>query len=165
MAGFEGYINVSFIFFAAWFGSSLIFGRAYCAYCCQWGAAQEVMGDVIPKQLDPNKKKRNRKIKYVVFVVWMFFLVLGPIMVGGYVNGISFFYPGSEPIDLISFDPRTPTQLIFYFGILSSVVILFTLVGGKRSFCASWMSSAQIPYYPRVYRILSSRQNQGTGLP
>lgn len=137
MGGFEGYLTLSFIIFSVWFISSLFIGRAYCAYGCQWGAAQEVMGDVMPKKLDPKRKKQNRKIKYVVFVIWIVFIVLGPLMLGGYINGINIFYP-NEPNDLmnlVSFDATAIGQLIIYFGILGSVVLLFTLVGGKRAFC------------------------------
>jgi len=138
MGGFEGYITLSFIIFAIWFISSLFIGRAYCAYGCQWGAAQEVLGDVVPKQLDPNKKGRNRKIKYPIFVLWIAFIILGPIMTAGYINGLNIFFPGEpgDPLSLVSFDPSAIGQLIFYFGILSTVVVLFTLVGGKRAFCA-----------------------------
>lgn len=137
IGGFEGYITMSFVVFSVWFISSLFLGRAYCAYACQWGAAQEVLGDVVPKKLDPSKKKRNRKIKYGVFVVWILFIILGPILAGGFINGINIFYPGevTDPLSLISFDPSAIGQLIFYFGILGSVVVLFVLVGGQRAFC------------------------------
>jgi polyferredoxin len=137
MAGFEGYISLSFVIFAIWFLSSFFVGRAYCAYGCQWGASQELLSDAIPKKLDPNKKNRNRKIKYGIFVIWIFFLILGPLIGGGYYNGLNLLYP-NEPTDfisIISFDNRAANQLFFYFGILGSVAILFTLVGGGRSFC------------------------------
>jgi len=137
MGGFEGYITLSLIIFSVWFISSLFIGRAYCAYGCQWGAAQEVMADVLPKQLDPEKKRRNRKIKYIIFGLWIFFIILGPIMVGGYISGINIFYPNMEnnPMSLVSFDATAMGQMIFYFGILFSVVVLFTIIGGKRAFC------------------------------
>ncbi|MFX1575031.1 MAG: 4Fe-4S binding protein [Promethearchaeota archaeon] len=137
MAGFEGYINLSFIIFGIWFVSSLFFGRAFCSYACQWGAAQEVMGDVVPKPLDPEKKANRRKIKYIVFVIWIIFIVLGPILAMGYVNGFNPYYPSpvDDPSGLISLSEVVIGQFIFYFGIIASVVILFTLVGGKRSFC------------------------------
>ena len=114
--GFEGYITMSFLVFSVWFISSLFIGRAYCAYGCQWGAGQEVLGEMVPKQLDPNKKKRNRKIKYIVFVIWIVFVVLGPILALGYPNGLNIFYPSpSDDISgLFSFDIRALGQLIFY---------------------------------------------------
>ncbi len=136
MGGFEGYISLSFVVFTIWFISSLFFGRAYCAYGCQWGASQEVFGYVVPKPLDAKKKKRNRKVKYVVFVVWIVLIVLGPIMTLGYINGFSPFYPTpNDPTSIISLNNPNITQLMFFFGIIGSIVLLFGLVGGNRSFC------------------------------
>lgn len=83
MGGFEGYITLSFIIFAVWFISSLIFGRAFCAYGCQWGAAQEVLGDSVPKQLDPTKKKSRRNIikyKSSIFIHTLFVLSFSTIL-------------------------------------------------------------------------------------
>jgi polyferredoxin len=136
IGGFEGYITISFIVFVVWFISSLFIGRAYCSYGCQWGAAQEVLSNVVPKPLDPSKKTKRRKIKYVVFIVWIVFVVLGPILNLGYSMGFSPFYPTPEdPTGLISWNGVEIGQFIFYFGILGSVVILFVLIGGNRSFC------------------------------
>ena len=136
MGGFEGYITISFIIFSIWFISSLFIGRAYCAYGCQWGATQELLGYVIPKSLDPEKKNRRRKIKYVVFIIWIFFIALGPILNMGYPFGFSPFYPTPEdPTAIISWNDVAIGQLVFYFGIIGTVVILFVLVGGNRSFC------------------------------
>jgi len=136
MGGFEGYITMSFLFFTIWFGSSLFVGRAYCSYICQWGAAQEVLGYTVSKPLDPAKKKNRRKIKYIVFIIWIIFIALGPIMNMGYIFGFSPFYPTPEdPTGIISWNSVAIGQFIFYFGILGSVVILFVLVGGNRSFC------------------------------
>jgi len=136
MGGFEGYTTLSFIIFAVWFTSSLFFGRAFCAYGCQWGAAQEVLGDTIPKQLDPAKKKNRRKIKYVLFIIWIVFVALGPILNLGYQYGFNPFYPTPEdPTGLISWNEFAIGLMIFYFGIIGSVAILFTIIGGKRSFC------------------------------
>jgi ferredoxin-type protein NapH len=138
MGGFEGYITLSFVVFSVWFLSSLFVGRAYCAYGCQWGASQEILGDAIPKVLDPLKKDKRRKIKYVVFVTWIIFVILGPILNMGYVFGFSPFYPNptTQLEGLISFAEVQIGQYVFYFGIIGSVAILFTLMGGKRAFCA-----------------------------
>jgi len=138
MGGFEGYITMSFLIFAIWFFSSLIIGRAYCAYSCQWGACQEILDNTIPKKLDLDKKKTRRKIKYIVFVIWIVFIALGPILNLGYAYGLNLLYPSLDEglMAIVSFHEVQITQLIFYFGIIGSVVILFTLVGGKRSFCS-----------------------------
>lgn len=138
MGGFDGYISLSLIFFIGWFLSSLVFGRAYCSHVCQWGACQEILGDAIPKKLDPSKKNKRRKIKYPIFVIWVLFIALGPIMTMGYINGFNPYYPNAsdEVTGLISFSGEVHfMQLILYFGIIGSVAILFVLVGGKRSFC------------------------------
>ena len=136
MGGLEGYISMSFLIFAIWFGSSLILGRAYCSYLCQWGAAQETLGYVVPKPLDPSKKKKRRIIKYIIFVIWIAFVALGPILNMGYLYGFNPFYPTpDDPTGIISLNGVDIGQFIFYFGILGSVVVLFVLIGGNRSFC------------------------------
>ena len=134
MAGFEATINLSFIIFSIWFISSLFFGRAYCAYACQWGAIQEVLANQIPKPLDANKKNKWRKVKYLVFMIWIPFIFLGPILAGGYI-GLDIFYPNpSSEGSLISFDVNIG-QMVFYFGIQILIAVMFTLIGGNRSFC------------------------------
>jgi len=136
MGGFEGYITLSFLIFSIWFVSSLFGGRAYCAYGCQWGAAQEVLGYVVPKPLDQSKKRKRRKIKYIIFVLWIIFVALGPILSLGYFNGFSPYYPTpTNPTGIISWNGVSIGLFIFYFGIIGSVVILFVLVGGNRAFC------------------------------
>jgi ferredoxin-type protein NapH len=138
MGGFVGYITLSFVVFSVWFISSLFFGRAFCAYGCQWGASQEILADAIPKQLDSSKKDKRRKVKYFVFVVWIVFIALGPILNMGYILGFNPFYPNSptQIEGIVSFAEVQLGQYIFYFGIIGLVAILFTLVGGKRAFCA-----------------------------
>ena len=79
-------------------------GRAYCAYGCQWGVIQEVLGYVVPKPLDSSKKRKRRKIKYIVFVIWIIFVALGPILSMGYSNGFSAYYP----------TPNDPTGIILW---------------------------------------------------
>lgn len=137
MGGFEGYMTMSFLIFAIWFISSFFVGRAYCAYGCQWGATQELLGYAVPKKLDAAKKNKRRKIKYIVFIIWIVFVALGPILTLGYINGFSPYYPTpGDPTGIVSWNELQIGQLIFYFGIISSVVILFGLVGGNRSFCS-----------------------------
>lgn len=135
-AGFEATINFSFILFGVWFISSLFLGRSYCAYVCQWGAIQEIYGDVKPKKLDRKKKKRNSWIKYVVFAVWITFVILGPVAAGGWVNGLDLGYP-NQPGDIqwVSFDAAAAGSLVFYFGIQIGIVILFCGFAGTRGFC------------------------------
>ncbi|MBY8988406.1 MAG: 4Fe-4S binding protein [Candidatus Lokiarchaeota archaeon] len=136
MGGLEGYLTLSFLIFSIWFISSLFVGRAYCAYGCQWGAAQEVLGYIVPKSLDSSKKGKRRKIKYIVFVLWIIFVALGPILNMGYFNGFSAYYPTpTDATGIISWNGVSIGLFIFYFGIIGSVVILFGLVGGNRAFC------------------------------
>jgi polyferredoxin len=85
--------------------------------------------------LDESKKKSRRKIKYIVFVLWIIFIILGPLLAGGY-QSIQIYYPNPpENQTLISFDGTVPIQLIFYFGIQIFIAVLFTLISGNRSFC------------------------------
>lgn len=134
-AGFQAVINLSYIIFGLWFLSSLIFGRAYCAFACQWGAIQEVFGYTVPKKLNKVKKFRNRKIKYVVFAIWIIFVILGPILAGGFINGVNIAFPNEAGSSLISFEGTFNGGHIFYFGIQIILAIIFGLWFGGRSFC------------------------------
>lgn len=131
MAGFEGYISLSFLFFAGWFISSIFLGRLYCAYGCQWGAMMEIYGDTIKKPLDPTKKARNSKIKYPVFVIWVAFIILGPFVAGGYLS-VNPYYP-DENHNLVSWDGGLGGA--FFFFLIPALLLLVTLVGGRRAFC------------------------------
>ena len=68
----------------------------------------------------------------------MLFIALGPILTSGYINGFNPYYPSpiDDPTAIVSLAGEVVVmQFIFYFGIIGSVAILFTLIGGKRSFC------------------------------
>lgn len=139
VAGFQAVINMSYIIFGLWFLSSLIFGRAYCAFACQWGAIQEIFGYTVPKKLHPTKKAKARAIKYFVFAIWIVFVVLGPILAGGFVNGTNVYFPNLADEDgrntLFSFSEYFNGGHIFYFGIQITLAIFFGLLFGCRSFC------------------------------
>jgi len=51
----------------------LLFGNLYCGYICPFGAAQELLGYVVPRRFRPNPDRREmraaRFVKYVVLAV------------------------------------------------------------------------------------------------
>ena len=83
MAGFERTINMSLIIFSLWFLSSFLFGRAYCSIACPWGAMQEIYANLVPKKLYKTRKYKLRYMKYPIFVIWIAFIIMGPLISGG----------------------------------------------------------------------------------
>lgn len=134
-AGFDAIINLSYIFFGLWFLSSLIFGRAYCSWICQWGAIQELFYYTIPQKLGL-RKEAGRLVKYFVFIVWMVFVIIGPIVAGGFSNGFSPYYPNADGGSIMSFSEQFNGGHIFYFGIQLILAVMFGLIFGGRSFCS-----------------------------
>ena len=136
VAGFQAVINLSYIIFGLWFLSSLVFGRAYCSLACQWGAIQEVFSYSVPKKLGLKHKNKGRIAKYFVFAFWIIFVILGPLLAGGFINGVSIFFPNEEGTTLFSFSENFNGGHIFYFGIQLILAVMFGLWFGGRSFCS-----------------------------
>ena len=113
--------------FSIMFISSMVFGRIYCATICPWGACQETLGLLIQKNLKPQKKTRNRKIKYIVFILWIAAIILAVISAGGY-KEIDLAFPGG----FISIDG---VEVYFYWFLILGLIGLFILVAGTRGFC------------------------------
>lgn len=132
-SGFMGYINLSMVIFSIWFLSSLFLGRLYCSYACPWGAMQEIYGTNINKPLDKTKKDKRRKIKYVIFLVWIS-VIIAAISTSAPNLVLNIYFP-NEQNSLVSFESEPNGSWIFYFGIQFLIGVLLTAIIGNRGLC------------------------------
>lgn len=129
--GFEGVLSGSAVLFAGMLLTSIIFGRAFCSWICPAGGLQDICSDIVKK----SPGKRQKYIKYFIWVPWLASIALGFISAGG-LKQIDIFYCTDYGISV-----SAPTGYIMYFFVVTSIVVL-SLTLGKRSFCHSvcWMA-------------------------
>jgi len=132
----NGIINGSFIVFTGLFFTSLIFGRAWCAYICPGGGLMEFCGKVNDKKF---KGGRRDWVKYFIWVTWLGVIVTFAIIAGGY-SAINFFHLTDSGISV-----DRPEGYIIYL-IVVFVLFALTLAAGKRGGChyGCWMAPFMI---------------------
>ena len=132
----EGIINGSFIVFVALFISSLIFGRAWCAYLCPGGGLMEFGGMVHDKTCKGGKRNL---IKWAIWVPWIGIIATFAIMAGGY-SAINMFHLTESGISVDS-----PSGYIIYLIVVFTLLLL-TCAAGKRAGChyICWMAPFMI---------------------
>ena len=119
----KGIICGSFIMFILLFLASIFLGRAFCAWACPLGGAQEI--------LSPLKKKmaiKGRHIKWFLWVPWILAIIILAIRHGGYEKLNPLFRTTH------GFSLANKYLAIAYSGILLLLLVSF-FAGGKRSFC------------------------------
>lgn len=128
---FAGIATGSFLLFAALFGFSLIFGRAFCSWVCPAGALQDTCSHVVNRPASP----RQNKIKYIIWLPWLLSIVAGFLSAGG-VKGLNPLYFTESGISV-----SQPAAFITYFAVVLLIVSV-SLLFGRRSFCHSlcWMA-------------------------
>lgn len=132
MAAARGIINASLIVFGLLFVFSLFFGRAFCAYVCPAGAAQDCMSEV---NGNPFKGKWRNKIKYFIWAPWLLGIAALAITAGGYA-GIDIFFMTEGGISV-----DEPFKYIIFYGIYL-IFIALSFIFGKRAACHTvcWMA-------------------------
>lgn len=132
----EGIINGSFIVFIGLFLSSLIFGRAFCAYICPGGGLMEFGGMVHNKKCKGGKRNW---IKWFIWVPWIGMIATFAIMAGGY-TAINMFHLTDSGISVDS-----PSGYIIYLAVVFGL-LLITFAAGKRAGChyICWMAPFMI---------------------
>ncbi len=132
----QGIINGSFIVFTALFVSSLIFGRAFCAYICPGGGLMEFGGMVHNKSCKGGKRNL---IKWFIWVPWIGMIATFAILAGGYTS-INMLHLTDSGISVDS-----PSGYIIYLSVVFGLLIL-TYVAGKRAGChyICWMAPFMI---------------------
>ncbi|SHO51369.1 4Fe-4S binding protein [Anaerocolumna xylanovorans] len=133
---FLGIATGSFLIFAALFFFSLVFGRAFCGWICPAGGLQECCSLVVDKKITG---KNTNRIKYIIWVPWLFTIILGFITAGG-IKSVNFFYMTDHGISASGV-----TGYIVYLFIIALITVL-ALTLGKRGMCHSicWMAPFMI---------------------
>lgn len=122
----DGILNGSAIIFGLLLLFSIVGSRLFCGWLCPGGAVQDFVASSNNRQW--NSKWKNLS-KYIIWVVWFSFIV--------------FLWIQNRPLKgdflyFINFDK----QFIIIYGIVMSVIYLFTLLTGRRGMCHSlcWMA-------------------------
>jgi ferredoxin-type protein NapH len=136
MAAARGVINAGLIVFLLLFISSLFFGRAFCAYVCPAGAAQDCMSEVNGK---PFKGGWRNRIKYFIWVPWLLGIAALAVMAGGY-GSIDLFFMTDGGISV-----NEPYKYLIFYGVYL-IFIALSFIFGKRAACHSicWMAPFMI---------------------
>lgn len=136
MAGAEGIINASFIFFSLLFFSSLLFGRFWCGWICPAGAMLEF---ATPLNNKPVPSKKIDWIKWCIWVPWVLLIITFFVKAGG-VKRIIPFYQFEMGITFLQ-----PYWYFIYF-IVIGLFLLLSIFMGKRAGCHSicWMAPFMI---------------------
>jgi polyferredoxin len=132
----EGIINGSFIVFIGLFLTSLVFGRAFCAYICPGGGLMEFGGMVHNKT---SKGGKRNLIKWFIWVPWIGIIITFAIMAGGY-KSINMFHLTESGISVDS-----PSSYVIYLSVVFGLLLL-TYASGKRAGChyVCWMAPFMI---------------------
>ena len=132
----QGIINGSFIVFILLFVTSLVFGRAFCAYLCPAGGLMEFGGTVQDKK---TKGGKRNLIKYAIWVPWLGMIAIFSIIAGGYTS-INFFHLTDSGISV------DRPEAYFIYLIVVFLFLVITFISGKRAGChyICWMAPFMI---------------------
>jgi len=127
-------ITGSFIAFSLQFLSSLFLGRAFCGWVCAAGGAQEAFITVRNKRVT-----KGNFVKWIIWTPWIIAIIAIAVKNGGY-KEINPFYRTQYGLSI-----SNVYALITYLIVLSLIVIP-TLIFGRRSFChhICWMAPFMI---------------------
>lgn len=123
---FEKVIGGAFVIWMLFLLSSLIFGRAACAYVCPYGGLQMLIDKFHGKKL--KKLSWLRWVKYGLGVVWISAIVIPLILVTGS-KQFNMLYLTENFVSVDQWG-----KLIFYY-VLIAVLAIMPLLLGKRADC------------------------------
>lgn len=125
-ASFEGMLGGAFFTWLTMLISSLVFGRAWCAYVCPYGGLQLITDKCIGKKL--LDMKWLRALKYVLGLIWLGFMGFLIISKKSYLK-INYFYNAENIVSVDSMH----TLIIYYF--ITGAIFILSLAIGKRAVC------------------------------
>lgn len=123
---FENVIGGAFVIWMLFLASSLIFGRAACAYVCPYGGLQMLIDKFQGKSL--KQIAWLRWFKYGLGVVWAAAIIVPLVLLGGH-KQFNMLYLTEN---FVSVDHWV--KLIFYYVLIAALAIMPLLVG-KRAVC------------------------------
>ena len=137
----EGFFTISLLVFSLLFITSIILGRAWCAWVCPVAGLQEACSYINNKKVNVKKLKT---IRYIIFGIWLATLVTLLILAGGF-KSVNLFYFTDNGISV-----DMPLKYIIYYSVLLILVVL-NLTIGKRGSCHAicWMA----PFMTAGYHI------------
>jgi polyferredoxin len=132
----KGIVVAGFITFTLQFLSALIFGRAICGWLCPAGGLQEACFQACEK---PVRIGKADWIKWLIWIPWIMIIIVFFIRAGGF-NSVHPLYKFENGISV-----DEPGAYIIYF-IVVGIIVLLSLIVGKRAFChyGCWMAPFMI---------------------
>lgn len=123
---FEKVIGGAFVIWMLFLISSLVFGRAACAYICPYGGLQLLIDKFHGKEL--KQVAWLRKFKYALGIVWAAAIIAPLAMLGGS-GRFNMLYMTENFVAVDHW-----AKLVFYY-VLITVLAIMPLLLGKRAAC------------------------------
>lgn len=128
-----GILSGSYITFALLFLCAIAFGRAWCGWLCPVAGFSDMLQTVNGRPYTTLKAKR---VKYVIWAVWILAIAGVAIFVGGGFSSIDPFLGTEKGISIHS------VSLMAVYYIVIGVIVTSSLLLGRRGFCHTlcWMA-------------------------
>ncbi len=123
-AGFEGIAGGAFFVWTGMLVTSLVFGRAFCAYLCPYGGLQMAVHRIVPGDL--KVVGGLRLVKYILGTAWIA-LILYTAIRG--LHQVDFFYLTENFVSIDSI------YGVFLYLIIFGTIFTLSMVLGKRGVC------------------------------
>lgn len=120
---FEGIVSGSLLLFTILFLSAFFLGRAFCGWVCPISCFQDVCA-----RINNRRRPRNHWIKFLIWIPWFSFIVIGFIRAGG-VRRVDLLYMTENGISI-----SEPMQFITYYMVIL-VFLVLALAIGRHAFC------------------------------
>ncbi len=121
-----GIVSAGMLFWIIMFAISLLSGRVYCGWFCPLGEIQDYTDKCIQKPL--KRSSRLSSLRYLWWLLWVCSAAFLSIKAGGY-HKIDLLF--NNPTGLPPYSRGVYANIYF----IIAVIILFSLVYGKRGFC------------------------------
>lgn len=127
MAASERVVAGAFIVFGSLFVVSLVLGRAFCGWLCPMGGVAEATSTMRDKRI---RHRWIDWIKIVYWPIWLGLIALTVVRAGGF-ERVDFLYQTWHGISVANLGSALLALVIV------SIVIVLTLIVGRRAFCHS----------------------------
>ena len=123
----------SYITFALLFLVALFFGRKWCAWFCPSGGISEIVHSA---RQQPFRQNRLKKIKYIIWVLWLAAVTSVVIFVSHGFSSIDPFFETEKGISIHNI------QLMAVYYVVVGTIVISAIAFGRRGFCHTlcWMA-------------------------